>query len=157
MYVRFLVLASFYLDWCTVAFDEVQGDLPAVWLNPAGVSPFLLGQLVGDELLLKDPDDELGEALQLLMAKERDAVVGALLKGFGGVDGLFVALWKSGQPLTFDELDDADEDGQPERAESEADILGDPTSEKLAAYQWLMQGCEFLGPERSRAEYDGGW
>jgi hypothetical protein len=53
---------------------------------------------------------------------------------------------------------EADEEEEQEddryEAETDWDILNDPTEEKLAGYQWLDQGCEFIGPIRNRAEFD---
>lgn len=155
VYVRFLVVASFYRDWCAVAFDEWQDDEPAVWLTPASVSPFFIGQLVGDNLLPEDPEEVMDEALHYLMDRERPAVVKALVEGFGGKDLLFIALWKSGRPWPAADAGEDDDGDQPPR--NDADIINDPTEEKLAAYQWLTQGCERLGPPRSEVEFDGGW
>lgn len=146
VHVRFLVLASFYRDWATVAFDEVLDDSPSSWLRLTDAHPFHVGQIVGNAVEIDDPEYDLDEAVQYLMEQERSTVVRALLKGFNGVVGLFLALWRS-------ERGEDSVDGSPE---DDAEILDTPTDEKLAAYEWIDQGCRFLGPLRFHSDYDGG-
>jgi hypothetical protein len=150
-YVRLLVLASLYRDWCDLVWDEVEDDSPEVWLSAVEVSPLHIGQLLGPDVF---PEDDVNEALNVMMARERPAVVEAILEGFGGVPGLFVALWRSDKPLGQELPVDDDEDVWTDPPETEADILNDVTPEKMAAYEWIDGGCESRGPVRSRAEMD---
>jgi hypothetical protein len=53
----------------------------------------------------------IADELFRLMARERQAVAAAVLDGFGGVEGLFVALWRSNKRPSDDRTaDDDDED-----------------------------------------------
>jgi uncharacterized protein (TIGR02452 family) len=36
---RYLALASIYRDWCSVAFDETQEDVPIYWIEELDVMP----------------------------------------------------------------------------------------------------------------------
>jgi hypothetical protein len=139
---RFLALASIYRDWCSVAFDETQEDVPAYWIEGLGVQPIYVGQIVADEELSDDPDEALSDALQVLLNGERAEVVRALRTAYGGtVEDFFVALWRS----VRQEMDPepGDEDYAPE---DYAHILNDPTSEKLAGYSWITDGCPNVRP-----------
>ena len=69
VYVRFLVLASLYRDWCVEVWDEASDDLPSVWLSFAEVNPFHLGQLVGPDVDIEDPEDGLDDVLLNLMRR----------------------------------------------------------------------------------------
>jgi hypothetical protein len=156
-YIRLLVLASLYRDWCELVWDEAQDDEPWFWLNAVGVNPVYIGQLAGPKVKLsKDQQCSLDEAVSTLMRRERPAVVNALFAGFGSAEDLFVALWRSNQYPDDDTQDDDDEgDGTEPVGETDADILNyDLTTAKLAAYQWMRDGCESRGPIRSRAEMD---
>ena len=168
-----LVLASLYRDWCMKAWDEVQDDEVGYWIGEFEFLPLGVGQLIGaDDDLSTDPHEALAEAIETLMARERKAVVEALLSGFGGVDGLFVALWSSNQApdaqatapprgneraehseqtSLFDseddnDLDDDDYDDDGDEPETDADILNDMTALKMNAYEWIDSGCESLVP-----------
>jgi hypothetical protein len=70
------------------------------------------------------------------------------------VDGLFLSLWRSIDDPNQKTIVDDDDDDQEHVPETDAEILNDVTPEKLAGYQWIMQGCETLGPIRSPAEMD---
>ena len=172
-HVRMLVLASLYRDWCMKAWDEVQDDEVGYWIGEFDFLPLGVGQLIGaNDDLSTDPHEALAEALETLMPRERKAVVDALLSGFGGVDGLFVALWRSNQgsdaestappsdseraELTeqaslFDSEDDDDFDDDDE-PETDAGILNDVTALKMSAYEWIRSGCESFGPTRYWSE-----
>lgn len=140
VHVRLLVLASIYRDWCAIACDEVQDDDPSGWLAAIEVSPFFVGQLVGASFPVDDLDDApLDEAVFSLMAAEREAVVKATTMGFGGAEGLFVALWRSSHP----DVDEEDEE-----------ILNTSDPERVAAYQWITEGMPSKGPVRERSEMD---
>jgi hypothetical protein len=51
-------------------------------------------------------------------------------------------------------LSDRDSDDDDEPAEDESEILNDLTVEKMAGYQWLTNGCEYIGPVRASSEGD---
>jgi hypothetical protein len=153
VFIRFLVLASFYRDWCALVWDERHDDSPEVWLSAVDVDRFHVGRLIGTSVNLAD-EDNLDEALFVLMGRERKTVVDALLKGFGGIPLLFVALWRSNQGADSLATLLARDDEWNHQPESEDDILNDPTDEKVAGYMWLDQGCECYGPIRDHAEID---
>jgi hypothetical protein len=113
-----------------------------------------MGQLLGPDVeVSEDPKEGIDEALHILMERERNAVVTAIMKGFGGVEGLFVALWRSNKDP--DEQTNENEDDDPRDApETDADILNDGGSEKLAGYEWIREGCQSRGPIRSSGEID---
>lgn len=161
--VRFLVLASFYRDWCQIACDERQDDEPGLWFGAVEYDPLVVTKLGGVDY---DPevDDEwecVEEALVNLMHRARRRVVAALLAGFGGTNGLFLALWKSSHqaavPLSgvpaggvkdaADE-DEGDDDWEEGGLEDDAAILNNVDTDKLAGYQWIDSGCESYGPTR---------
>jgi hypothetical protein len=152
-YIRFLVLASFYRDWCSVAWCEHEDDDFSSWLEPVEVNPIHIGQLLGPDVVIS-PDAEEGreEALRILVDREHAAVIATLMIGFGHVEGLFVALWRSrcepDDATRFDE----DEEDEPS-LETDAEILNDVTDEKLAAYAWMRGGCESRGPDRTSSSY----
>ena len=151
-YIRFLVLASIYRDWCAQVWDERHDDEPWYWLEPANVKPRSVGLLLESEVA-PDDGDGLDEALNVLMDRERPVVVAALLEGFGGESGLFLALWRSnGGPE--DELPPDEEDKWQAPPETDADILNDVTPEKMVGLQWILEGCSSIGPIRSTAEMD---
>lgn len=127
-----------------------EDDTPQLWLSGVETSPFHIGQLVGEAIDLDDPEGDLDDALNLLMRQERSAVVSALMEGFGGVDGLFIALCRSNKEPQDDTL--VDDDGESPTSETDADILNAVTGEKMAGYEWIDQGCESYGPLRFMAD-----
>jgi hypothetical protein len=151
--IRFLVLASLYRDWCKVVWDEEQEDSPEAWLSGGGceINHLHVGQLLGPDVELSANDD-LDEALTTLMQREHQRVVAALLEGFGGITGLFIALWRSNSHPEDENCDD--EDGRKDPPDTDADILNDPTDEKLAGYIWIDQGCESYGLTRGLVDSD---
>jgi hypothetical protein len=155
-YIRFLVLASIYRDWCALVWDEIHDDSAGSWLATIDdVSPIHIGQLLRpDDDVSDNSQDALDEALNVLMQRQRTRVVAAVINGFGGVDGLFLSLWRSIDDPNQKTIVDDDDDDQEHVPETDAEILNDVTPEKLAGYQWIMQGCETLGPIRSPAEMD---
>ena len=157
-YVRLLVLASLYRDWCALVFDEEHDDNPASWLSEMDVHAFHIGQLVGKRVQVPNPDGDLDEALQHLMQRERAAVISALLVGFGGKDDLFISLWRSNQgPKDAHHDEDGDDEDDHRIEETDWDILNDLSIEKMAGYEWIECGCESYRPFRERAEADWGW
>lgn len=71
-FVRFLVLCSFYRDWCSVAWDEHEDDDFSSWLAAVEMSSVHVGQLLGpDEFVSSDADESLEEGLRILVERER--------------------------------------------------------------------------------------
>lgn len=133
-------------------WDEVHDDEPSSWLCEVEVNRILVGQLLGPDVELSDDEESsLTDALFILMEREHQAVVAALLDGFDGVDGLFLALWRSKADPAHGSENDEDDDCN-DRVESDADILNNVTTEKAAGYEWIQEGCESRGPVRSNAE-----
>jgi hypothetical protein len=113
---RFLALGSTYCDFCAKAADEIVEPEYTSWIQHFGVDAFTIGRLSA----AVQADDE-DAALRALVLAQRPAVLQAITKGFGGVDRLFESLW-----LTI------------EKPADPADVLGYPTLEKMAAYEWLV-------------------
>jgi hypothetical protein len=140
---RYLALASVYRDWCSVAFDETNEDVPTYWIDGLDVEPIYVGQILADEELSDDPEEALSDGLHCLLNSERDAIIKALQKVYGGtVEDLFVSLWRSVKG--FNEAESGDEDYVEE--EDYAEILNQPTAEKLAGYAWVTEGCPNVRP-----------
>ena len=134
---RVMVLGGIHRDFCEVACEETSCIDYDDWCEPLElVDRFVVGQLFAC-MPDWDPDEEVefSNALERLVEAEREAVVGALLKGFGGSAGLYASLWHSTQavdPKDSDELEEAFE----EEACFEPDDAG-----KLKAYEWVSDGC----------------
>jgi hypothetical protein len=146
VFARFIAMACFYRDWCAIAHDERYDDEDLdSWVEDAELEAVHVGQALGPKAQVEN----LSDALQQLMLGERDTVVSALHRVYEGRDGLFVSLWRSSQPAAakFD-LDRELEDEEDEAPESDWEILNNLDDDKLAAYNWLAAGCEYLGPER---------
>lgn len=149
--IRLMTLGSIYLDWCAVAHEERHDDTPTYWLGETEISFVHLGQLVGPDSDLGD-EDQVENAVHALIGRERPLVLRSLLDGFGDVSGLFVSLWRSAMADESNRTLDDDEDQEP--TPTDRDVLNDVTEENLAAYQWIDDGCEQLGPERCRTDFD---
>ena len=115
-----MVLASLYRDWCALVWDEIQDDSPEVWLGAVHVSAVHIGQLLGPDEDFEE--EELGEALNVLMRRERARVVEALLKGFGGVEGLYISLWLSNGDIDLE--NEEQEHIKRDRRRSDQHVLG---------------------------------
>jgi hypothetical protein len=129
---RVLVLGGIYRDFCEAAWDETSSIYYARWCEPDDiVDRFVVGQLFAG---LPDWDAheevEFDEALDRLIEAERDLVVEALRKDFGGAAGLYASLWQS--PKDFGDAEEVCED----RDCFEPDDAG-----KLQAYEWVSEGC----------------
>lgn len=145
------------------------------WASDLEVSTFRIGQLLGDQEYVSGEDDEelCLSALQTLTEAERDTVRDALLTGFGGIDGLFLSLWRINHPApvpkppkpekpvkekpstsptetlslfsTEDEENEEDDEEEDEEddvfAEDDWAVLNSPSPEKMAAHEWLTDGC----------------
>jgi hypothetical protein len=78
-------------------------------------------------------DDEqlLAYAFEEVYEMAYGQVVKAVTEGFGGADGTFVSLWLARSPDWSGRTDVP--------AEMFSDIVNAPTSEKLAAYEWVVE------------------
>lgn len=131
--VRLLALAGIYSDFCLAAFDEDSPPDYATLAAELDVGPLRAGQLVGDDEAWDDQVDEealIEDVVRSLADAARPEIVPVLLRAFGGVSGLFVALWRT---TSSDDGADVDQDDD--------EILNDVTPEKLAAFAWLEEGC----------------
>jgi hypothetical protein len=136
--------------------DHDHDDSPEYWTIDCGIDRLHIGQLLGPDVELSRVRDGLADALLTLMDREHDAVVAALLDGYGSTEDLFIALWRSNRsPDDRRWLDDDDDESDDDQlAETDWDILNDLTAEKMAGYEWIAAGCESRGPIRCRAEMD---
>jgi hypothetical protein len=131
---RVMVLGGIYRDFCEAAWDQTSWINYVEWCEPPEiVDQFVIGQLFAwmpdwDA----DEDVEFSVALDRLVEAERGVVVEALLKGFGGVAGLYASLWHSAH-----DRDDV------EAFESE-DCFEPDDAGKLKAYEWVSEGCSRL-------------
>src|SRR3990172_2682325 len=175
--VRFIALADLYHEFCHLAWEEMYEPALREWAEVLRLSPFRIGQLAGlagvdewpDDDGTADDDEAVTAALMGLVHRARDEIIPVLQVGFGGVDGLFVALWRSNrfepppssdtahaQPEARGEGADGQAEGDHEddvtidlfnglldepEPETDKEILNDITSEKLPAYDWLTAGC----------------
>jgi hypothetical protein len=132
---RFLVLIGIYHDFCEAAWDQTSWISYSEWCEPFhGIDRFVIGQLFS-QLPGWDADEDVdfSDAMDRLVEAERDTVVKALCKGFGGVSGLYASLWRSVPP--------SGDDGESDDYE-----CFDPNDVgKLKAYEWVSQGCPRLG------------
>ena len=97
--IRFLALAQIYLDWCARADEQEEYDDLSGWADELGIGAFRLGQLAATARIEGDNDEALRDAaLSRFTHRARPEVREALLKGFGGNDGLFLSLWRINHP-----------------------------------------------------------
>jgi hypothetical protein len=162
--IRFLALGALYHDFCRIAWDESVPPEYEEWAGELEITPFRVGQLVGEQPDWDDDvDEQIEDALRFLANSERSRIFRALCDGFGGTSALFVSLWRSSRdPLSESRVEhpsEADEqraldfgtepDAEPdEEADEEAgeetddEILNDVTAEKMAGFEWVEGGCE---------------
>lgn len=138
---RFLVLIGIYHDFCEVAWEQTSYISYAEWCEPLqGLDRFVVGQLSARLPEWQNEEEvEFRDALDLLVEAEREIVVRALVRGFGGVAGLYASLWRSA-PLSSVENPDPEEQGYEDDGTFDADEVG-----KLRAYEWIDAGCLRLG------------
>jgi len=164
--VRFVALADLYHEFCHLAWDEMYEPAYLEWADELSLTRFRIGQLAGLAGVDEWPDDDTVDddevattALVSLVHSARAEIVPALQAGFGGVAGLFVALWRSNRfepDAASDAADtgpearsegaqeeDSEDDDEEivEEPETDEEILNDVTGEKLRAYEWLTAGC----------------
>lgn len=138
---RVIALAHIYWDFARVAADEtteIVGQIDEA-MEPLGLEPLFLGQLVGENVLAESADGEPLPAVAALDAAltARDEVLMALRSGAGGESALFVSLWRS----MLDPADAEDADGRSSPFDDLEEAVSDPM---LAAYAWLAAGCEVI-------------
>lgn len=145
VYVRLVALGMIYHDWCCAAYEECVDPILTFWLEdlPTDDWEFHLGRLVGKMALAIDEKVSIEDGVRLLAHEERQKVVKALLDGFGGESGLFIALWRSAQDpdrvvSSLSELKDEDDDRDVETDEM---VVNDVTPLKLRAFEWISEGC----------------
>ncbi|NEP60139.1 MAG: AAA domain-containing protein [Symploca sp. SIO2G7] len=141
--IRFLALASFYLEFCHVAWEE---DVDPDYYNCATTLNFIdydaahyyAEQLIdtdSDRSVLDDEDYELDNSdLQNLAENVREEVISALTDSFDNISELFVFLWESNLPES--------EEKEFVSCDTDSEILQDDLiSNKQAAFEWLTQQC----------------
>jgi hypothetical protein len=151
--IRAYTLAMIYMEFCELAFDEYCDYDFTDWEEHEELNQFKIGQL---SIKLLDDDDciELDDAFKGLVEHERIKVVDCLVKniGAGGESTVFVYMYLTAMDMN-DEDDYGDEDTDysgediSEFVRYERDIeiyygeiVNDITSEKMEAYDWLLQG-----------------
>lgn len=129
---RVLCMGGIYRDFCDAAWDESSWIDYSEWCVPDEIADrFVIGQLFA-KMPDWDEDEEVdfSVALDRLVEAEREIVVDALLKGFGGTPGLYASLWQSRV-----DPDDLDEELQ------DMDCFEPDEPGKLKAYEWVSDGC----------------
>jgi hypothetical protein len=122
-----LALGGIYADFCDAAWGEYSAPSYSDWAFPLELDPFVVGQLYA-RLPEWTSECDQNEALELLVENERASIVAVLLTAFGGVSGLYAALWNS-KNLEEPEADEGDD-----TYTADAD--------QLSGYSWVDQGCE---------------
>lgn len=146
--IYLLTLATLYRDFCFLAWDE-YAPLELDWgADLLDISPLRVGQLVGTgDDAVDDGDDAqaLEAALGRLVSDARLPVLATLFQRYGGVTGLFIALWRSAEP-DYDPSPQMSLFEARERELDDWDVVNDDiTWGKLRAYEWLAGGAEVLG------------
>jgi hypothetical protein len=166
VFVRLMALASIYLDFCELAFDEIHDAAYTVWASDLCLSTFRVSQCVGSQFSkLEDADDNrlLEDALRELMDKARSDIHQILRSKFGDDSLLFVSLCNTvecerselGMPGTRNSADVAPESSDQTNREVEKDRIDwredaggilncEITGQKLAAFTWIEQGMQSL-------------
>ena len=168
--IRFIALIEFYRDWRSLVDEGDRGFAGVSVATVLNLSPFRLGQLIGrhpeftgvprfDLYTIRPSDDELFcRALYHLEIEARSAVAAAMKLHFGGISGLFLALWngdKQPRPADYEwnrekyhwQRDWGIQNLHtwvPAYQDSEDEILMDETAEKMRLWTWLDQGAEPL-------------
>lgn len=143
--LQLLTLASLYRDFCFLAWDE-YAPLDLQWgADVLQVSPLRVGQLVGtgDPAIDQRDDEEVLElALLRLVSEARGQILDVLIKEYGGVTGLFIALWRASEP-GYDPSPQMRLFRDKEDGLSEWGIVNDDIGwGKLRAYEWLAEGAD---------------
>jgi hypothetical protein len=156
VYIRFLALAGIYHDFCRMAWEEYSEPEDEYWADELGLTNFRIGQLIGEDAEWdldgaadEAADEAAEEALQHLIHASRSTVLRVLRDGFGGQNGLFVALWRSNRAasMSADDLQYDDKEHEETVDLTDEEILNDVRPEKMAAYEWLQEECSALSSE----------
>lgn len=132
--MRFLGLAGLFADFYQIAFTDGFEPQYLDLCNGLEITPFRLGQLVGEDSEWSFEEEDLDSLLQSLANDSRKEIYLALTSGFGGLSGLFISLWKSNPAAcSADYGDDGEEDN--------LIVSNNLTPEKFEVYQWLSEGC----------------
>ena len=108
--MRFLALAGLFADFYEMAFSD--GFEPQ-YLHLSGgleITPFRLGQLVGEDSEWTFEEEDLDSLLQSLANDFRKEIYPALVAGFGDLSLLFISLWKSNPDACNIDYGDDEED-----------------------------------------------
>lgn len=129
---RLFSLGQIYSEFCCVAWEECFEPTINDWADPFEFDPFILGQYYAS-LPQWEFDDyaEMEEVYKAILAHEREAVIGKLIKGFGGTHGFYKSMLNS--RISNEKRCDVDEDDGDEDEDFEYD--------SQAAYEWVDQGC----------------
>jgi tetratricopeptide (TPR) repeat protein len=136
--IRFLALADFYLEFCSVAWEESHEPNYRLWADTLEIIHYNAKELISsnyDSTFYDDDEYELDDDdLKKLADNVRLEVLSALIESFGNISVLFVSLWRSN-------LREADEDGcVPYETDNEI-LHCNITPQKHSAYEWLTQQC----------------
>lgn len=131
--IHFLALADIYRDFYYIMWEECDDSDYFEWAEGLEISQFRVGQLVGLNPDFDDGDDDIAYnyAVRQLTSEARREVVHNLSIAFKGKRELFISLLRSNK------AGDGSENGH---YSPEAD-LDNWVGAKLAAFEWLEQGC----------------
>jgi len=136
--IRFLALVDFYLEFCSIAWEESHEPNYRLWADTLEIIHYYAKELISsdsDSTFYDDDEYELDDDdLKNLADNIRVEVLSTLLESFGNISVLFVSLWRSN-------LREADEDGCVPY-ESDSEILHcNITPQKHSVSEWLNQQC----------------
>lgn len=133
---RFISLCNLYYDFIHLAWQEEGHSLfyrelaDILGCEASGVVALARSHREWEDDPDGNADDLLEDALKFLSDAERDAVVKALVDGFGGEDQFFCDLWRSRPEYHYQAFGEA---------------MNEPTTHKMVAYEWITgRGCENL-------------
>ncbi len=146
--IRFLALADFYLEFCSVAWEESHEPNYRLWADTLEIIHYDAKELISsdsDSTFYDDDEYELDDDdLKKLADNVRVEVLYALLESFGNISVLFVSLWRSN-------LRETDEDGcVPYETDSEI-LHCNITPQKHSASEWLTQ--QYSGKLAEEADF----
>lgn len=124
-----------YLDFCDIGWDEDAWHDYSEWADALDLTPFRVGQLIGNEQGWEDGEEYelMRDALKYLADKERREIFIAVKAGFGDELSLYKSLlWSTISPSERDESDDDEgfeEDSEPM-----------PLFESRL-FSWILDGC----------------
>jgi len=162
--LRFLALATFYCDWCSVATDEDPELQLEEYIEALNLNPFYLGLMLEADYDLDDKDEHdwpdekcaLANAFRELVRRERPLVARVLLEAFGGPSSLFISLWRSRYPLVEQESEplDCSTDGSIEPTKGDATPEGVGHTPSSQGSLWDSAGRALPEVDEEDEEYD---